>query len=147
MALQIAQYNLELTLTGIPANREYSFVGSNSYLILPTDKNVLIKKISLDAVYNNSGDIVLIDYQLRFLYINQDNISLSANKAIITTGLLPAVTIPFLLNKSNPIINSNVIAGGLLFQNNINQLSSLILNNSTSALTSTVSFLVTIYYE
>jgi hypothetical protein len=147
MALQIAQWNLTLTLTGIPANRAYSFVGSNSSLILPTDKNFLIKKIALDAVYNNSGDIVLIDYQLKFTYINRDNIELSADKPIITTNLIPMVVTTFLLNKSNPIINSNVIAGGLLFENNINQLNSFILNNSTSALTSTVSFLVSIYYE
>lgn len=147
MALQIAQWNLELTLTGIPANRAYSFVGSNSSLILPTNKNVLIKKIALDAVYNNSGDIILLDYQLRFAYINIDDSVLLANRAITQTGLTSISSIPIILNKSNPIINSNVYAGGLIFSNNINLLNSLILNNSISALTSTVSFLITIYYE
>jgi hypothetical protein len=147
MALQIAQWNLTLNLTGIPANRAYSPVGSNSSLILPTQKNVLVKKIGLDSIYNQPGDICIIDYTLLFNELWFNGTDKIVDKPLTTTGLTNTEFIQYPLSKKIPIINVNRIFGGLLFTNSVFSRNNIILNNSSSAINSTLSFLLSIYYE
>lgn len=146
MALQIAQWNLNFNAIGFPANRAASIEGSNSSLILPIDKNVLIKKISLDCVYNTQGNIVILDFDLFFELLNINNISTRSNSPLVTSGFISNNLFSININKSNPIINFNEYGNGILFTNYSTVRNKIILNNTANPITSNISFLISIYY-
>lgn len=144
MALQIAQWNLQLTLTGIPANRAYSPIGPNTRLILPTERNVLVRKITVDAIYNNSGDIIINDYNINFFLIHK-NIEIFRNNFFVQNTSVNEIIIS--INKKNPVYILNEYIGGINILSSNTYRNQLILNNSLSPLNNTVSFLLTMYYD
>jgi hypothetical protein len=146
MPLQIANFNIELNLTGIPANRAYSPSSFNSSLLLPNNQNRFIKKISINSIYNNQGDIIVNYYAINFRLINFDNIILENSTPIITSGFSQTQSIIYEINKNKPIININEFAEGINF-NTTALNNTLILNNSVTPIASTVSFLLSIYYD
>lgn len=146
MALQIAQWNLNLGLSTIPTNRQFNVVGSDSILLLPTNKNVLIKYIALDSIYNQSGDICIKDFTLNFSFFNFNNIQYEANNPIVSTGLNSQSNFYISLNKQNPFKTINKIFGGLNFFNSNTIRNSIVLNNSSNPINSTATFLLSIYY-
>jgi hypothetical protein len=151
MALQICQFVATVNLSGIPANRVFAIpnpVNSQS-LLLPTNKNVLIKKISVDCVYNQSGDLCISDYTLQFFPIQFNTNIINVNNGINVNNFFLDIN-GILINKKNNMANLNILAAGLklnLFSSNFPLQSSLVLSNTTSPITSNASFLITFYYE
>jgi hypothetical protein len=151
MALQIVQWNLQYDLSGVSptGTKGFSFVGGNQSFILPTNKDVLIKKIALDCIYNNSGNDVVKYYSLNFRIYHFNNIGKTNNDYILINPISSATneTTPLIeLNKSNPIKSINSFFGGLHTDPNTIRSNTLIFNNTSNALTS-VSFLLSLYYE
>jgi hypothetical protein len=146
MALQIAQWNLELNLTGIPANRAYSPVGPNTEFIIPSEKNVLVKYITLDGIYSQSGDIVLLDYQLTFTLIYVNNQRIRNNIPIVTSGISIPPFINIVINKNNPKINLNEQIIGLGGVSSNVERSVVKLNNSVTPITGNVNLILSMYY-
>lgn len=151
MALEICQFVATVNLSGIPANRVLNIpnpVNAQS-LLLPTNKNVLIKKIAVDCVYNQSGDLCISDYTLQFFPIQFNTNIINVNNGIIINNFF-IDTNGILINKKNNIANLSILGAGLklnLFTSGSNPQSSLVLSNTTSPITSNASFLITLYYE
>jgi hypothetical protein len=151
MALEIAQWNLQYDLSAVSptGTKGFSFVGGNQSFILPTNKDVLIKKIALDCIYNNSGNDVVQYYSLNFRIYHFNNIAKSNNDYILINPVNNPLNeqSPLIeLNKNNPIKSINSFFGGLHTLNNSVYANTLIFNNTSNALTS-VSFLLSIFYE
>jgi hypothetical protein len=150
MAYQILQFNIQNNLSTIPLNRAFSPAGSNSNLIFPNEKEVLIKKICLDCVYNQSGDILIEYYSLIFSFINNSNVEKRNDFARIINPTLEGFNFNsqlIELNKYNPIKDVNYIAKGLRFINASFIRNSIVLNQSINPINSTLNFLLSIYYE
>jgi hypothetical protein len=151
MALQIAQWNLQYDCSSISptGNKAVSISGPNNPLdlILPVDKDVLIKKIAVDCIYNNAGNDVIKYYSIFFRKLHKDRILLENDRFILVNPLSAQTSRTFLsLDKNQPVKNVNEFFGGLRLVSNVLDNSSLIFNNTTNNLTS-VSFLISIYYE
>jgi hypothetical protein len=147
MALQICSFKADYSLTGIPANRIFNPVNNSSTrFILPLNKNVKIKKIALDVVYNSNGEICVLDYSLGIQFRQFNNQLLPILNPILLNGSqLGFNSFSVFLNKKNPFIDVNFEAGDFIIQSagrgNLIQLS----NNGI--ILSNISFLITIYYE
>jgi hypothetical protein len=151
MALQIAQWNLQYDLSSVSptGSKALSFIGGNQSIILPTNKDVLVKKIALHCIYNQSGDDVVNYYSLNFRPYHYNNLPIINNNYILINPLFSANTnIPPIieLNKNNPIKNINCYFAGLHTVNNSTYSNTLIFNQTTNPLTN-ASFLLSIYYE
>jgi hypothetical protein len=152
MALQIAQWNLQYDCSSISptGNKAVSILGPTGGLdlVLPVDKDVLIKKISVDCIYNTPGNDILKYYSIFFRKLHRDRALIENDRFIlINPSVSPLNLRQFLsLDKNQPVKNVNEFFGGLRIMNNVFDTSSLIFNQTTNNLTS-VSFLISIYYE
>lgn len=151
MALQICQFVANVNLTGIPANRVFLIPNPvfNQFLILPTEKNVLIKKIAVDCVYNQDGNLCVSDYTFQFFPIQYNSNIINVYNGISINNFFSDIN-SILINKKNNLQNLNILAGGLKingFIGGINGQSSIKLSNTISTINSNISFLITIYYE
>jgi hypothetical protein len=147
MALQICQWDINYNVSSVSGNNAVSILPQNQSLILPTDQNVLVKKICLDCIYNNPGNDIIKFYSLAFALANKDNVFINnENYNILNAFNVGSNTRPFIeLNKNNPIKNLNMKIGGLRLVNNFFDTGSLIFNQTGNPLTS-VSFLLSVYY-
>lgn len=148
MALEICQWNLSLSLSGIPLNRAYSPTGPTApatTLILPNNKDQLVKYVAVDCIYNQQGDILINDYELHIILFHFNNIQIRNNLFFPPPTTLS--TIQMTLNKSNPIIKVNEYLGGLIIANSTVFRNKIVLNNSTNPINSTVSFILSMYYD
>jgi hypothetical protein len=147
MALQIAQFVANHNLTGLPANR-ILLLGNNTSvrMVLPNNKNVLIKKIAVDCIYNQQSAIVILDYCINVNFRFFDLQLIQPNRfTVINSTAFGSNVISIQLNKQNPIINLNTIAGSFdLSATGSNNFVSLGLGGTVN---SNISFLITVYYE
>ena len=150
MALKICQFVANYSLSGIPLNRAVAPQGPNSNLIIPLGKNVIIKKISVDCIYNQGGDLLVFDYQLGFFFIDFKGDIIRPNHVNIinrpSTGGFDLNNIGLSINKYNPVQNYFVKAGGIRITNYFDRFNKIVLSNTTSAILSNISFLISIYY-
>jgi len=148
MALQICQFVANHSLAGLPANR-ILFLGNNpnTKCILPNNKNVLIKKIAVDCIYNQQSEVIVINYFLNLRFEHYDLRPIVSNhfRAVNNSAFDTATPIIMEFNKLNPLIECNFIAGAF-------DVSAIGSNNFISLglgglVSSNISFLITIYYE
>jgi hypothetical protein len=148
MALQICSFKADYSLSGIPANRIFAPVQNTSTrFIFPLNKNVLIKKISLNCIYNAQGEIAILDYGLCLNLRQFNNQLISIDNPIFINGVGSVALNPYsiFLNKKNSFINTKIIAGELII--NSAGTGSLINLSSSGIIGSNISFLISIYYE
>jgi hypothetical protein len=150
MAYKICQFVANYSLVGFPANQTIAPAGPNSDLMLPVLENVSIKKIAVDAVYNQSGDVLVIDYALQFAFLDVSRqLIRSENISVInftSGGANNRANVFTTIYKSNPIQNYFIKGAGLRFVIFNDRSNKIVLNNSGSPLSSNISFLISVYY-
>jgi hypothetical protein len=151
MAYKICQFVATLNLSSMTASRGNTFANpnTNQLFILPEMENKLIKKISVDCVYNSSGDLVLVDYSLQIGLININQTLLTPNFCNIVnpTNFITNENF-YSINffKENNIRNINLKAGGFRIGTPGYRSTKVVLSNSITPISSNVSFLITFYY-
>jgi hypothetical protein len=149
MPYKICQFNLTHSLLGIPANRAFNPTGIDSVFIFPEGKNVIIKKICLDCVYNQSGDLLIKDYSLGIYFFNYNDIQISNfNPIVINPNNITQIpNISAFLNKQNTFLDCDIIAGGFSMTGTNRRSNKIVLSNTITPITSNISYLLTVYYE
>jgi hypothetical protein len=145
MALQIASFDVRI----IPTNFERNVPGPTMPidLIIPTEKDVIVKKIICNCVFSSPSNVIISDYSINFLLLHRDRINLSNNNLLIInpiSGFINSNQLIGFTKKSNSKL-LNIKIGGLRFINS--NFGSFLLNNNNFLNTDNVIFKLSIYYE
>ena len=143
MALQIASFNISRT----PINQFETISGGNNEFIIPTTKNILLKKISSNCTFIGSSSVVVNNYTIFFELLNRDRTSYQNNNLIINsfTGFGNSFS-TVELNKNNPIKKLNIKIGGLRLLSSPNYSNSFTLNSNILAPNDLINFKISLYY-
>ena len=150
MALQIAQWNIQYDLSNLATfpNLANTFIGpgASTNIILPTLNNVFVKKIHVDCIYPNVGDRIIKNYTLFSHLLNRDRLVKQNNRGTIINSISSLANrnnILYQFNKKNPCLILNELCAGFV----IDTASLEINTNGLNAVSGSVSFLFTAYYE
>jgi hypothetical protein len=147
MGLKIARFECNRIIT----SQNNSFTSGNNDIILPLNKNVLIKKVIVNCVFNraNSG-IIINDWFLNLQLLSFTN-NINSNDRPILINPTNNSTIPgsnvISLNKNNPFQNLNEIFGGFRLSSAIGLSNFYTLNNNTFLVNDSLNFNISIYYD
>jgi hypothetical protein len=145
MALKIASFILSRT----PNANEQTFIGDNNDIILQIEKNVLVKKISVNAFYtSNNSNIIINNYSFLIQVLNRDRITISNNRLIIINPQNNIANLNsqlFYFNKKNPVKKINLILGGFRLLNAANFGFGFVLNNNP-LINDLINYRISIYY-
>jgi hypothetical protein len=155
MSLQVSSFELSVDLATIPANREWNFSPNSPQpnLLLPLNRNVLVKKIEaeFDMTTTAPNDNIIIEsWSLRFRPTYLDGVFILGFQGTIINPVAGVFTVipgsPVLtIDNYNTSLSfdDNFLLGGITIWNNCQ----IKFSNTTTVLPADFNIYVNIYWE
>jgi hypothetical protein len=87
--------------------------------LLPSNQNVLIKKIAVSCTSDSPNTDLILDWSFKLSLINENNTGYQFNRPLLIGGVISGAfnTEIQTIDKSNPCLDLNVLAGGFTMYN------------------------------
>jgi hypothetical protein len=147
MSLKICSFNCQYT----PTSQFQSFAGGNNVLVIPSNKLVIIKYISVDCIYSGpNNDIVINDFYFNLQLLDIQNNFLFNNRirvinAVQNFGNYQGQYYSF--NKKKPLLKINELGKSFRIFTNANHSIGISLNKAPISANDKINYTVNFYYD